>query len=282
MTCIFTCYGSLCGRTWSSWREWSLGQMFAVGSVRSPNDSEGKESVRNAGDPASIPGSGRSPGEGHGNPLQYSCPENPMHREAWRDTVHGVTESQTQLKQLSTHIDHNTSFTLLYLTYHIDILFISHHHKKGEYSTIRHSETQRKRENTSQVLLQYIVIITPLYYPLLLLISEICLIYKLNFIIGRYIGFPSSSDGKESACNAGDLGLIPGSGRSPAEGTDNPLQYSCLENPMDREAWQVTVQEVTKSQTWLSDFYSSKEPFPKLFFPKPDAYFPSIAFSLKW
>ena len=155
---------------------------------------------------------------------------------AWRDTVHGVTKSQTQLKQLSTHIDHNTSFTLLYLTYHIDILFISHHHKKGEYSTIRHFETQRKRETTSQVLLQYIVIITPFYYPLLLLISEICLIYKLNFIIGRYIGFPSSSDGKESACNAGDLGLIPGSGRSPAEGTDNPLQYSCLENPMDREA----------------------------------------------
>ena len=50
-------------------------------------------------------------------------------------------------------------------------------------------------------------------------------------------GFPGGSEGKVSACNAGDLGLIPGSGRSPGEGSGNPLQYSCLENPMDREAW---------------------------------------------
>ena len=49
------------------------------------------------------------------------------------------------------------------------------------------------------------------------------------------------SDGKESACNAGDLGSIPGSGRSPGEGNGNPLHYSCLENPMDRGAWQATV-----------------------------------------
>ena len=51
-------------------------------------------------------------------------------------------------------------------------------------------------------------------------------------------GFPHSSVRKESACNAGDPGSIPGSGRSPAEGNGNPLQYSCLENPMAREAWQ--------------------------------------------
>ena len=49
------------------------------------------------------------------------------------------------------------------------------------------------------------------------------------------------SDGKETACNAGDLGSIPGSGRSPGEGNGNPLLYSCLENPMDREAWWATV-----------------------------------------
>ena len=49
--------------------------------------------------------------------------------------------------------------------------------------------------------------------------------------------FPSVSDGKESACNAGDPGLIPGSGRSPGEGNGYPLQYSCLGNPMDRGAW---------------------------------------------
>ena len=58
------------------------------------------EELRDAG---SIPGSGRSPGEGNGNPLQYSCLENPMDRGAWWDTVHGVTQSRMLLKPLSTH-----------------------------------------------------------------------------------------------------------------------------------------------------------------------------------
>ena len=54
-------------------------------------------------DKSSIPGSGRSPGGGHGNPLQYSCLENPMDRGAWQATVHGVTKSWTRLKELSMH-----------------------------------------------------------------------------------------------------------------------------------------------------------------------------------
>ena len=58
--------------------------------------------------------------------------------------------------------------------------------------------------------------------------------------------FPCSSVGKESACNAEDPGSIPGSGRSPGEGNGNPLQYSCLENPMDRGAWQATVHGVAR------------------------------------
>ena len=58
---------------------------------------------------------------------------------------------------------------------------------------------------------------------------------------------------KESECSAGDLGLIPGLRRSPGEGNGNPLQYSCLENSMDRGAWQAIVHGVTKSQTQLSD-----------------------------
>ena len=68
--------------------------------------------------------------------------------------------------------------------------------------------------------------------------------------------FPGSSDSKQSACNAGDLGLIPGLGRSPGEGNGNPLQYSCLGNPMDRGAWWATVHGVTESQTRLSYFHS--------------------------
>ena len=65
-------------------------------------------------------------------------------------------------------------------------------------------------------------------------------LFSLNYC------FPYSSVGKESACNAGDLGLIPGSGISPGERNVNLLQYSCLENPMDRGAWQATVHGITR------------------------------------
>ena len=68
-----------------------------------------------------------------------------------------------------------------------------------------------------------------------------------------YMACTGGSEVKSSACNVGDLGSIPGSGRSPGEGNGNPLQYSCLENPMDREAWWATVQGVAKSRTRLSD-----------------------------
>ena len=64
---------------------------------------------------------------------------------------------------------------------------------------------------------------------------------------------PCSSKGKESACDAGDQNLIPGSGRSSGEGSGNTLQYSYLENSMDREAWQATICGVAKSQAQLSD-----------------------------
>ena len=69
------------------------------------------------------------------------------------------------------------------------------------------------------------------------------------------MGFSGGSDGKESAFDAEDLGLIPGLGRSPGEGNGTPLQYSCLENPMDGGAWQATVHGVAKSQTQLKQFH---------------------------
>ena len=69
------------------------------------------------------------------------------------------------------------------------------------------------------------------------------------------LGFPDSSNGKESACNGGDLGLIPGLGRSPGEGHGNALQYSHLENSMGRGAWRAPIYGVTKSQTQPSDHY---------------------------
>ena len=66
------------------------------------------------------------------------------------------------------------------------------------------------------------------------------------------MGFPCRSVDKESAYNAGDLDSILGPGRSPAEGNGNPLQYSCLNNPMDKGEWWATVHGVTKNQTQLS------------------------------
>ena len=66
------------------------------------------------------------------------------------------------------------------------------------------------------------------------------------------MGFPGGSASKESACNAGDLGSIPGSGRSPGEGNGYPLQYSCQENSIDKGVWQAVVHGVTKSRTRLT------------------------------
>ena len=73
--------------------------------------------------------------------------------------------------------------------------------------------------------------------------------FNLTFSPGPHWGFPGGSVGKESACKATiDVGLIPRSGTSPGEGHGNPLQYSCLENPMDRDAWWATVHGITKNQ----------------------------------
>ena len=98
----------------------------------------------------------------------------------------------------------------------------------------------------------------------------------IRAMVYSVLGFPGGSEVKASACNAGDLGSIPGSGRSPGEGNGNPLQYSCLENPMGGGAWWATVHGVAKSRTRLSDFtftslnwvfaYSSEKKFFFVFF----------------
>ena len=74
-------------------------------------------------------------------------------------------------------------------------------------------------------------------------------VMKIFFCIALLciLGFPGGSEVKASACNMGDLGLIPGSGRSPGDGNGNPRQDSCLENPMDGRAWWATVHGVAKS-----------------------------------
>ena len=90
-------------------------------------------------------------------------------------------------------------------------------------------------------------------------IIEIKFIKDLYFIdlkVSNYkrISFSGGSDGKKSACNVGDPGSFPGLERCPGEGNGNPLQHSCLENPMDGGAWSATVHGVAKSRTRLSDF----------------------------
>ena len=117
---------------------------------------------------ALIPELGRSRGEGHGNPLQYSCLENPH----------------------------------------------------GQKSLVGYSPRGCKESDTTKLLIAMTSLVA---------------------------GLPSGSVGQESACSAGDPGSIPGSGRFPGEGNGNPLQYSCLENSMDRGARQATVHWITKS-----------------------------------
>ena len=82
--------------------------------------------------------------------------------------------------------------------------------------------------------------------------GDLCHHFTPLLDLGNFLG---GSDSKESASKAGDLVSIPGSGRAPGERNGSPLQYSCLENPMDRRAWRATVHGATKSQTQLSGFH---------------------------
>ena len=85
----------------------------------------------------------------------------------------------------------------------------------------------------------------------------ICICIYIYIITYMNEGFPGGSAGKESACNEGDLGSIPGPGRSPGEGNGNPLQCSCLENPRDGRAWWAAIYGVAQSRTRLKQLSSS-------------------------
>ena len=155
-----------------------------------------QENAREAG---LIRGSGRSPGVGSGNLLQYSCLGNPVDKRSLVGfSPRGHKELDTT-ERLSTH------------TYHC-----------AQASEV-HSPCSKPLDS-SLVLLLLCWALSPKWGT-----------REKN--LKNYMGFPGGSEGKASACNAGDLGSIPGLGRYPGEGNGNPLQYSCLENPMDGEAW---------------------------------------------
>ena len=109
------------------------------------------------------------------------------------------------------------------------------------------------------VIARYIFIIT--YFPIYLLSKQN--VFSLFLYLRTTKVFPGDSKVKASAHNVGDLGSIPGLGRSPGEGNSNPLQYSCLENPMDGGAWWATVHGVAKSRTRLSDYLSQSRSLNK-------------------
>ena len=88
-------------KLYHSW--WTSQVALVIKHTHTHTHTHTKEDLRDLRDVVLIPGSGRYPGGGHGNPLQYSCPENPMDRGAWWATVYRVTKSQTQLKRLSTY-----------------------------------------------------------------------------------------------------------------------------------------------------------------------------------
>ena len=117
--------------------------------------------------------------------------------------------------------------------------------KMGKHFTEFYENFLNGIPNVSQVFLIYILYSAN---------TEINILF--NFLICSHILFTRASlvtqDGKESMCNAGDLGSVPGLGRSPGGGHSNPLQYSCRRIPMDRRAWWTTVHGVAKSQTQLS------------------------------
>ena len=95
---------------------------------------------------------------------------------------------------------------------------------------------------------------TRMEFTVWLCTSNLTSLGSTTCIGGVYIHIPGGSDSKESACNAGDLGSIPGLGRSPGGGHGKPLQYSYLENPMDRGAWPAKVHGIAKNQTRLSNY----------------------------
>ena len=93
-----------------------------------------------------------------------------------------------------------------------------------------------------------------------------------TLLLTSHRGFTGGLDSKESACHAGDLGFIPGSGRSPGEGNGNLLQYSCLENSMDRGAWWAIVHGAAKNWTQLSDF--------RFHSPPPNSYVETLTYNM--
>ena len=176
-----------------------------MNSLGFPGGSDSKKSAWNAGDRGSIPGLGRPPGEGNGNPLQYSCLENSMDRGAWWTTVYGVAKIRTWLTERIARKTIQAQFG-----YHMSLPQNFSFQNPLDVKKPGKKLWTMKEANVS-------------------------------------LGFSGGSAVKNPPVSAGDLGSVPGSGRSPSEGKGSPLQCSCPGNPRDRGAWQAMVHGVAKS-----------------------------------
>ena len=225
----------------------------------SSHSSVGKESTFNAGDLGSIPGLGRSLGERKGHLLQCSVLENSTHY-----TVHGVAKNPTWLSLSGVPPflwAKAAAFIALLRVSSVSPAFNAVHTNCSVVPAYRQHPKLLHLESRTLLLIQTLEL---LGFPGNSASKEsTCNAGDPGSIPGSgisggerdrlpipvFLGFPGGSAGKESAYNAGDLGLIPGLGRSPGEGNSYPLQYSDLENSLD-----CIVHGVSKSQTWLSDF----------------------------
>ena len=172
-------------------------------------------------------------------PLQYSCLENPMDKGAWSATVHGVAKNQTQSEQLSTaQRQFEKDLVLRNDTWlHPTCWEGSHWALVSVLNSSRWTVNAKKPEQWVQLKVALAELRNFWLRP-----SKVALVVK---------NLPAN------AGDTRDVGSISGSGKSPGEGNGNPLQYSCLENPMDRGAWWATVHKVAResdSLKWLSTY----------------------------
>ena len=201
-------------------------------------DSVSKESACNAGDLGSIPELERSPGEGNDYPLQYSCLENAMGRRDRWATVHGVI----RVRHNSAIKTPNYKYELFWIIFRLSQLLTA--------SSILLQKIPMNIHGFLSICRSIHPIVRPATPPWRTLLFK-----KYSWEHGG--GPPRGPVVKNSSANAGaagDMGSVPGWGRSPRGGHGNPPQYSCLGNPKARGAWWPTVHGVTQSRPWPRDW----------------------------